>query len=186
MIVQPLIINVIMDKKKYQLVAWTRNVKGQDDPEIRMIPSLHLDMQEPYFKEISRCQQEKRRSGGLDTELASRFVKAYEENARFLFRTGHYGDGLRFLRLAALYCIYSDDDSWVFWDTDLGSYMYLCGRLREDFLCITREFLALAEKYGRHDILMEKESKELLEIYAGQTSEERDLNRHLKKMRAWK
>lgn len=186
MIVQPLIIDVIMEKKKYQLVAWTRKVKGQDDPEIRMIPSLHHDMQEPYFKEIGRCQQEERRSGVLDTELASRFVKAYEENAGFLFRTGHYGDGLRFLRLAALYCIYSDDDSWAFWDTDLGSYMYFCGRLREDFLRITREFIALAEKYGRHDILMEKESKELLEVYAGQTSEEKDLNRHLKKMRAWK
>lgn len=176
-----------MEKKKYQLVAWTRKVKGQNDPEVRMIPSLHLDMQEPYLKEIGRCQQEeKRRSGVMDTELASRFVRAYEENARFLFRSGHYGDGLRFLRLAALHCIYSDDDAWAFWDTDLGSYMYFCGRLREDFMRITREFMALAEKYRRHDILMEKESRELLEVYAGQTSEEKDLNRHLEKMKAWK
>lgn len=174
------------EKKKYQLVAWTRNVTGQTEPEIRMIPSLHLEMQEPYFKEIGRCQQEeKRRSGSIDEELASRFVRIYEQNAGFLFRTGHYGDGLRFLRKAAFYCISSDDHAWTFWDTDLGSYMYFFGKLRGEFIRLVKEFVTLARKYNRLDILAEKESRDLMEIYREQTREEVDMERHLKEMKAW-
>lgn len=174
------------EKKKYQLVAWTRNVTDQKEPEVRMIPSLHLEMQEPYFREIGRCQQEeKRRSGCLDEDLATRFVRVYEQNARFLFRTGYYGDGLRFLRKAAFYCIYSDDQAWTFWDSDLGSYMYFCGKLRGEFLRLVKEFISLARKYNRLDILAEKESRDILEIYGEQTHESLDLERHLEDMKAW-
>ena len=175
-----------MEKKKYQLVAWTRNVEGQEDPELRMIPMLHFQMQEPYFDEIARCRKEEKKNNGyIDVELAIRFVKAYEQNARFMFRTGYYGEGLRFLRCAAFYCIASDDDAWTCWDTDLGSYMYFFGKLRGEFLRLTREFISLVKKYGRHDILTESKSKRLLELYEEQTREERDLDIHLKKMRAW-
>lgn len=174
------------EKKKYQLVAWTRNVTDRKEPEVRMIPSLHHEMQEPYFREIGRCQQEeKRRSGCLDEDLATRFVRVYEQNARFLFRTGYYGDGLRFLRKAAFYCIYSDDQAWTFWDSDLGSYMYFCGKLRGEFLRLVKEFISLARKYNRLDILAEKESRDILEIYGEQTHESLDLERHLEDMKAW-
>ena len=173
-----------MEKKKYQLVAWTRNVEGMEDPEIRMIPSLHHQMQEDYFDEISRCQR-KEEAGCLDAKVARRFVKVYEENARFMFRTGYYSDGLRFLRMAMAYCISSDDHAWTFWDTDLGSYTYFCGKLREEFLRLAKEFIILAHKYGRWDILAEKKSKDLLEIFWEQTKEEGDLNAHLKEMKHW-
>lgn len=174
-----------MEKKNYQLVAWTCKGKDQDEPEIHMIPSLHHEMQEPYFNEIARCQK-KEESEGLDVTLARKFVRVYEENARFFFRTGYYGDGLRFLRMAAIYCISSDDHAWIFWDTDLGSYMYFCGELRGEFLRLTREFIILAHKYGRHDILAEKKSKDLLEILREQTREKHDLIRYLDEMKCWK
>ncbi len=176
-----------MENKKYQLVAWTRKVEGKDEHELRMIPSLHHDMQEYYFHEIGRCYQEQEaRSGFLDRELATRFMKVFEQNARFLFYTGHYGDALRFLRKAAFYCIFSEDEAWTYWDTDLGNYMYFHGSLLEEFLRLTKEFITLAHKYNRTDILTENESKKLIEIYQEQTAEERDLSLHLKKMRAWK
>lgn len=184
MIVQPLIIDVIMEKKNYQLVAWTRRIEGQNEPEVRMIPSLHHEMQEPYFEEIARCRQEEA-SGHADPSLARRFVKVYEDNARFMFRTGCYSDGLRFLRMAALYCISSDDQAWTFWDTDLGSYTYFCGELRGEFLRLSKEFISLAHKYRRPDILAERKSKELLEMFREQTQEEHDLERHLDEMKSW-
>ena len=175
-----------MEKKKYELVAWTRNLEGRDTPEIRMIPSLHHEMQEPYYHEIEKCQEEEKRSGGIDEELARRFIRVYEQAARYMFRTGYYGDGLRFLRNAAFYCIWSDDNAWVYWDTDLGSYTYFCGRLRGEFLRLCRELIALAERYQRYDILTEDPSRDLLEIFREQTREERDLARHLDEMKPWK
>lgn len=175
-----------MEKKKYQLVAWTRNIEGQDGPEVRMIPLLHHEMQEPYYREITKCQQEeKKRSGHIDEELAARFVRIYEETARYMFRTGYYGDGLRFLRMAASYCIWSDDQAWVFWDTDLGSYMYFCGKLRGEFVRLCKDFIVLSQKYGRPDILAEKESEKLLEIFREQTREERDLEKYLDEIKHW-
>ena len=185
MIVQPLIIDVIMEKKKYELVAWTRNLEGRETPEIRMIPSLHHEMQEPYYREIARCREEEERAGKLDEDLASRFVRVYEETARYMFRTGYYGDGLRFLRMAAFYCIWSDDNAWVYWDTDLGSYTYFCGKLRGEFLRLCRELITLAERYQRYDILTERRSRDLLEIFSEQTREDRDLARHLDEMKYW-
>ncbi len=175
-----------MEMKKYELVAWTRNLEGRDTPEIRMIPSLHHEMQEPYYREIARCrEEEEKRSGKIDVDLACRFIRAYEETARYMFRTGYYGDGLRFLRMAAFYCIWSDDDAWVYWDTDLGSYTCFCGRLRGEFLRLCKEMITLACRYGRHDILTERKSKDILDIYREQTREDRDLVRHLNEMKYW-
>ena len=67
-----------MEKKKYELVAWTRNLEGRETPEVRMIPTLHHEMQEPYYQEIARCRdEEKKRSGFIDEELAARFVRTF-------------------------------------------------------------------------------------------------------------
>ena len=163
-----------MEKKNYELVAWTRKVEGQEDPDLMMIPSLHYEMQRPYIKGIAHSKSNKEKA------------RLYEQNARFMFKTRYYGDGLRYLCKAALYCVPDEDTSWCVWDTDLGSYMYFFGELRGDFFHLAKEFIGLCHKYGRYDILQEKDSKTLLEIYAGQTQEERDLAEHLKMMKAWK
>lgn len=169
-----------MKNKKYQLAAWTRN--SDKGVEIRMVPSLHHEMQESFFKEIARCYDKEEK--GID--VSEQLMRAFEKNADFLLTTGHYGDGLRLIRKAALHCIYSDDDAWYFWDSDLGSYMYFLGKMRKDFLRLCRKFIDLAEAYGRKDILNEPDSVELLTIYMEQTQEDRDLRKHLREMKAWK
>lgn len=65
--------------------------------------------------------------GGAETLRANqlstckkKFIWAYEHNAEFEFSASHYGNGLRHLCMAALYCIWSDDCNWTYWDTDLG------------------------------------------------------------------
>lgn len=170
----------MMKNKKYQLAAWTRN--SGNGVEIRMIPSLHHEMQESYIREIGRCH--KMEEEGRDVSM--RLMKAFEDNADFLFLTGHYGDGLRYIRKAALHCLDSDDNAWCSWDTDLGSYMYFLGKLRDDFFRLCRRFIGLAEKYGRSDIFIEPESVHLMEIYNEQIQEDRDLRTHLHKMKVWK
>ena len=39
-------------EKKYQLVAWTRNVADKENARLTMIPSRSYEMQEPYFEDI--------------------------------------------------------------------------------------------------------------------------------------
>ena len=170
----------MVKNKKYQLAAWTRN--SGNGIEIRMIPSLHHEMQESYIKEIGRCH--KMEKEGQD--VSERLMRAFEDNADFLFLTGHSGDGLRYVRKAALHCIDSDDNAWCSWDTDLGSYTYFLGKLRNDFLRLCIKFIDLADKYGRKDLLSEPESVHLLEIYIEQTQEDRDLRAHMRMMRVWK
>lgn len=121
-----------MEKKKYELVAWTRKVEGQEDPDLMMIPSLHYEMQGPYIKGIaySRSKGEK--------------ARIYEQNARFLFKTGYYGDGLRFLCKAALLCVPHSE-------------------LYGEFLRLAEEFITLTRKYGRFDLMCEKDGRNLAE-----------------------
>ena len=172
--------------KKYQMVAWTENVTDREKSKLYMIPSLHFEMQAPYFDEISRCREEVRlNSEFVSTKLARRFVRAYEENARYFFLTGYEGDGLRFLCKAALYCIREDDLNWTYWDTDLGHYSCFCGELRHEFTRLCRECLKLAEKHSLHHILLEKEPRLMMELFLEHTQEERDIARHLRKMKAW-
>lgn len=170
----------MMKDKKYQLVAWTRNVKENDGPEIRMIPSLLHEMEEPYSTEIRRLIN----NDGSARELAD----AYERNADFLFKSGQYGEGIRLLRQAAVTCIMNCDwdMDWCDFDTDLGSYDYFTGKTRGDFFRLYGKYRRMAVRYRRQDILLEKESSRLEELYEGQTSHERDLSRHLHAMKVWK
>lgn len=173
-------------EKKYQLVAWTENSADDEKARLKMLPSLHLDVQEPYFKEISQCQQEEiRNSGSISLTLARRFVRVYEQNARFLFLTGYYGDGIRFLCMAALYCIYEDDSNWASWDTDLGNYSCFCGELRHEFVRLAEEAIALAKKHSLEHILREGRPGRMLELYLEHTQEATDLGRHLKDVSGW-
>ena len=150
MIVQPLIIYVIMEKKmekKYQIVAWTRNTKD-GEVEVRMIPEVHHQAQEHLFDGIAECN----RKG--DSAQARR-VLLLEQSGDFNLMTGHYGEGLRFLRAAALACFHS--------------------QIRWDFRRLYEKFHEMVRKYCRPDILMEKESRLLKDLYEGQARVDKDL-----------
>ena len=165
-----------MMEKKYQLVAWTENVTDNENVKLKMLPSLYYDMQEPYFREITRCQQEEdRHNGHISPDLARRFVKVYEQNAEFEFLTGHYGDGIRWLCMAALYCVWEDDTNWTYWDTDLGHYSYFCGELRHEFTRICEKVISLVKRYHREDILLEDKPGQMMKLYLEHTKESRDL-----------
>ena len=166
-------------QKKYQLAAWTERT-AEGEQELHMIPSLHHDMQEPYFAEIAKCQH----ADENVEDVTERLVRAYEENARFLFYTGYYGDGLRLLCMAAVSCV--SNDRWTELDTDLGCYAVFYGDTRADFLRLYKEFHSLVRKYGRYDIVLEEKPMLLEELYLEITAEDRDLKAHLKEMKAWK
>ena len=139
MIVQPLIIYVMMEmkiEKKYELVAWTRHV-GKGEVEVRMAPQLHHQMQEHLFEGIAACNR-------MGKSGLARRILLLEESGDFNLMTGHYGEGLRFLRAAALACM----DSGREWD----------------FMRLYRKFHKMVRKYGREDIFMEKNSRLLEEL----------------------
>lgn len=169
-----------MMEKKYQLVAWTRKSSEKELPELRLIPSLHYEMQEKYIREISRYLNSDESIGNRCLKLA----ELYEKNADFYFITGHYGDGIRFLCKAALYSI--DDDQWVEYDTDLGSYSYLCGLSGQEFIRLYDRFRKMVEKYRRYDILLEDEPQLIEKIHNDLVQENKDLLSHLRRMKAWK
>ena len=159
---------VMMKEKRHQLVAWTRHAEDNGIPEVRMIPSLHHEMQEPYFRK--------------------RGIRGYEQNAEFDFCTGHYGEGIRRLRQAAIECIMGCDWDldWTGYDNDLGSYDHFIGKNRGEFFRLYGKFMKSIDRYKRQDILIESESLKLRELYNELTRPERDLHRHLREMRAWK
>ena len=133
-----------MMEKKYQLVAWTRNVTERKSARLFMIPSLDHQMQEPYFNEIAMCSKERQRhKGHIDVSLARRFANVYEQNARFYFLTGNSGDGIRFLFKAAKFC---------------QPY------LRFEYVRLRDEALQMARRYSREDILQETEVRRIMQL----------------------
>ena len=173
-------------EKKYQLVAWTKDITDKENARLYVIPSVKHDLLEPFITEVTECRkQQEEDSGYISLELARRFIRIYEQSARFEILTGNICDGIRFLLKAAYYCIEEDDLNWVYYDTDLGNYSYFCGKLRDEFMRYCEEALSLAHKYRFEHILDEKTPKRTLEIYWEQTKEGRDLKRHLKEMSAW-
>ncbi len=158
MIVQPLIIYVIMEmnEKKYQIVAWTRNTKD-GEVEVRMIPEVHHQAQAHLFNGIAECN----RKG--DSAQARRVV-LLEQSGDFNLMTGHYGEGLRFLRAAALACL-EPDSKWTVLNDESGSHPYFIGQTRWEFLRLYEKFHERVKKYCRPDILMEKESRLLEDLY---------------------
>ena len=136
-----------MNEKKYQIVAWTRNTKD-GEVEVRMIPEVHHQVQKHLFDGIAECN----RKG--DSSLARR-VLLLEQSGDFNLMTGHYGEGLRFLRSAALASFHS--------------------QIRWDFRRLYEKFHEMVRKYCRPDILMEKESRLLEDLYEGQARVGKDL-----------
>ena len=185
-IVKPLIIYVMMERK-YQLVAWTQNVNDNENARLYMIPSLECEVQADLVTDLTFIHREEHKSHShISLDLARRAIKAYENMSRFEILTGHAGDGIRYLFFAANYCIWEDDCNWVYYDTDLGSYSYLCGELRHEFIRLCKEGIRLARKHRREDVLMEDKPRQMLELYYEQTQEERDLWQHLKEVSCWK
>ena len=173
-------------EKKYQLVAWTKNITDKENARLYVIPSVKNDLIEPLITEVTECRNQLEDNGGyIDLELARRFIRVYEQSARLDILTGNIDDAIRFFLQAADCCILEDDRNWVYYDTDLGNYAYYCGELRNEFIRYCEEALSLAHKYGFEHILDEKNPKRTLELYWEQTKEERDIERHLKEMSAW-
>ena len=158
MIVQPLIIYVIMEKK-FQIVAWTRHTKD-GEVEVRMIPEVHHQAQAHLFNGIAECN----RKGDSAQE---RRILLLEQSGDFNLMTGHYGEGLRFIRSAALACL-EPDSEWTVLDDESGSHPYFTGQTRWDFLRLYKKFHEMVKKHSRPDILMEKESRLLEDLYNGQ------------------
>ena len=175
-------------EKKYQLVAWTKNIADKENARLYVIPSVKHELTGPFITEVTRCRDLQEKDGGyLSIKLARRYIRVYEQSARFELLTGNICDAIRFLLQAADYCIMEDGGvNWVYYDTDLGNYSYYCGELRDEFMRFCKEALSLVHKYGFLQILDEKAPKRTLEIYWEQTKEGRDLKRHLKEMSAWK
>ena len=176
-----------MMEKKYQLVAWTKNIADKENARLYVIPSVKHELTGPFITEVTRCRDLQEKDGGyLSIKLARRYIRVYEQSARFELLTGNICDAIRFLLQAAYYCILEDGGvNWVYYDTDLGSYSYFCGKLSREFLWYCEKALSLARKYGYKHVLEEKRPKRTMKIYWEQTQEGRDLERHLSKMSAW-
>ena len=176
-----------MMEKKYQLVAWTRNITDKENARLCLIPSVENDLLEPMVTEISQCRKAEKKAGGeISLKLARRFVRAYERSARFDILTGHMDSAVRFLLKAADYCIYEDSFNWNYWDTDLGNYSYFCGELRHEFVRLCEEAISLARKHGFEYILQEPCPKRTISLYLEHTQEERDLKKYLRSISGWR
>ena len=174
-------------EKKYQLVAWTKDITDKENARLYVVPSVKLDLIEPLIKEHADCRKQEEKDGGyISLELARRFIKVYEQSARLEILTGNIDDAIRFYLQAADYCIWEDSFNWVYYDTDLGSYSHFCGELRHEFVWYCEEAIELARKHGFKHVLQEKKCKRTLELYREDSQEKHDLKRHLKAMSAWR
>ena len=80
-------------ERKYQLVAWTRNITDKDNARVLMVPSLEHEMQLELIDDIGNSRREE-----------SKNIRALEKMAWFKILTGHYSDGVRHLIFAARRC----------------------------------------------------------------------------------
>lgn len=88
----------MMEEKHYELVAWTRKEKDSELQQIRMIPTLYFEMQEPYFDMAQGIDWE---STAVDDILKR--ISFLEKCALFEFNTGHYSEAAKFLKAADKY-----------------------------------------------------------------------------------
>ena len=176
-----------MMEKKYQLVAWTKNITDKENARLYVVPSVKADLTEPLIKEVNECRKQEEKDGGyISLELARRFLRVYEQSARLEILTGNIDQAIRFFLQAADYCIWEDSFNWVYYDTDLGSYSHFCGELRYEFTWYCEKALSLAREYGYEHVLKEKEPQRTLKLYLEDNQVERDLIRHLKEVSGWK
>ena len=176
-----------MMEKKYQLVAWTRNIADKENAKVFMIPSLENEVQLSLLDDLGKVHAEEYKCNGfLGVDLARKGLMACQNMARFKILTGHHADGIRYLFFAARYCIWEDGADWVYYDTDLGSYSFFCGKLRPEFEMLCEEAIALARKYGMEHVLQEETPKRMVEQYRENNREFHDLARRHKEMAPWR
>ena len=151
-----------MMEKKYQLVAWTRNITDERNARVYFAPSVMIDLLEPLIAEANECRKiQETNSGHISPELAGRFVRVYEQAARLDILTGHIGYAIRFLLQAASYCVVKDDPII----TDHETCREYRTELRNEFIRLCEEAISLARKHGREYVLMEEKCKSTLKRY---------------------
>ena len=74
----------------------------------------------------------------------------------------------------------------MYYDTDLGSYSFFCGKLRPEFEMLCEEAIALARKYGVEHVLQEETPKRMVEQYRENNREFHDLARRQEEMAPWR
>ena len=132
----------------------------KENARLRMIPSLECEVQADLVTDLTFIHREEYKfDGPVSLDLARRAILAYERMSGFEILTGHLGDGIKYLFFAAEYCIR------VNYNTDLGSYSYICGELRHEFIRVCEEGLRLAKEFRREDVLQEGKPKQMLELY---------------------
>ena len=93
-----------MTDKKYELVAFTRNVTDPENTTLHMITELELELLRPTYDKIEELlKEEQLKQGIIDADLARKYIEVYEECARLEILLGHPKDGLHFLCRAREY-----------------------------------------------------------------------------------
>ena len=139
-----------MMEKKYELVAWTRNITNKEKARLYVVRSVENDLLEPLITKVSECRREQEKAKGhISPRLAREFAKVYEQSARLDLFLGNIDYAIKFFLMAADCCLKSSRD------TDRERYSYLCA-----------EAVSLARKYRFEHILEEAGQKNLLKTRA--------------------
>ena len=145
-----------MMENKYQLVAWTENIADKENARLSMIPSLESEIMAPLVEDLANCHRAEYEVKGVPSlALTRRRIRSLERMSRFYILTGHYGAGIRYLLIAARYCIRQGDFNRADRHTDRGSHSRLYAELRHEYVRLCQEARLLARKYGREDVLHE-------------------------------
>lgn len=137
-------------ERKYELVAWTRNVSDNENARLYILPSLECEVQATLISDLTFIHREEYK-GPVSVDLARKAIAAYERMSRFEILTGHYGDGIRYLFFAANYCI----SECTCHDADGIIHSSIREELEHEFISLCDKALSLAKKHNREDILLE-------------------------------
>ena len=97
-------------EKKYQLVAWTKNITDTQKARLYMIPSMEWEIEALLIADLANIHKEEYKSHGhISHNLARKAIRAYENMSKFQVLTGHYAKGVRYLLYATKYCICKDE-----------------------------------------------------------------------------
>ena len=138
-----------MMEKKYELVAWTRSIADKEDARLFVIPSLKHELHGDFCTEVSEYRKElSKNHGNMTIQLARRFIRVYEQSARLELLTGDCGWAIRFLLMAADYCVY---------DNELGYCSRFNAELRSEFGRLCEDAIHLAHRHGLEHILINED-----------------------------
>ena len=128
-----------MMDRKYELIAFTKDITDAENARIFMTEDLEWTLREPFHDLVYKCQRkEKEKNSIIDLTLAQEYVSAYEKCARFEFLVGDDKYGVIFLSKACEYAAPHDE-------------------LADDFIRLRNETIATARKYGYTDLLRDQQ-----------------------------